>query len=150
RFQEWVAAGFFQQLWLAGLLEYDQRIGLEWEWQAMDGVMTKAPLGQADTGPNPTDRGKAGTKRSLLTEGHGIPLGVAVAGANRHDSKLVEATLLSMPIERPQPSAEQPQNMCLDAAYEGQPVEETRAQWGYTAHIRGRGAEKEAQQHIPG
>lgn len=150
RFQEWVAAGFFQRLWVAGLLEYDERIGLDWEWQAMDGVMTKAPLGQADTGPNPTDRSKAGTKRSLLTEGHGIPLGVAVAGANRHDSQLVEATLRSIPIVRPPPSAEQPQHMCLDAAYVGQAVEETLAQWGYTAHIRGRAEEKAAQQRIPG
>lgn len=150
RFQEWAAAGFFERLWVAGLLEYDERCGLEWEWQAMDGAMTKAPLGQAATGPNPTDRGKAGTKRSVLTEGHGLPVGVAVAGANRHDSKLVEATLQSIPIERPEPTAEQPQNMCLDAAYDGGPVAAILDAWGYTAHIRSRGAEKEAQQQIPG
>ncbi len=44
-FQEWRAAGVFQKLWQAGLVEYDRRVGLEWEWQAMDGAMTKAPLG---------------------------------------------------------------------------------------------------------
>jgi len=32
-------------MWQAGLLEYDEEIGIEWEWQAMDGAMTKAPLG---------------------------------------------------------------------------------------------------------
>ena len=42
-------------------------------------------------GPSPTDRAKPGTKRSLLTDGAGIPLGLAIAGANRNDSKLVEA-----------------------------------------------------------
>ena len=49
----------------------------------MDGAMTKAPLGGEGTGANLTDRGKKGTKRSLLTEGNGIPLAVAVDGANR-------------------------------------------------------------------
>lgn len=45
-------------------------------------------------GPNPTDRGKLGTKRSLLTDGCGLPLGLAVAGANVIDFKLLEQTLL--------------------------------------------------------
>ena len=45
RFQEWREAGVFARMWQAGLLEYDEKIGIEWEWQAMDGAMTKAPLG---------------------------------------------------------------------------------------------------------
>jgi putative transposase len=46
--------------------------------------MTKAPLGKSATGANPTDRGKKGTKRSLLTDGAGIPLAIVIDGANRH------------------------------------------------------------------
>ena len=45
RFQEWQQAGFFQRLWQAGVLHYDAEKGIDWEWQSMDGVMTKAPLG---------------------------------------------------------------------------------------------------------
>src|SRR6266511_6163565 len=60
RFQEWVAAGVFEELWRRGLVAYDERVGLEWEWLAMDGAMTKAPLGGEKTGPNPTDRAKRG------------------------------------------------------------------------------------------
>lgn len=45
RFQEWRKAGVFERLWQAGLAEYDQKVGIAWEWQAMDGAMTKAPLG---------------------------------------------------------------------------------------------------------
>jgi putative transposase len=45
RFQEWMAAGVFQRLWRASVLEYDQLKGLDLEWQAIDGAMTKAPLG---------------------------------------------------------------------------------------------------------
>ena len=58
RFQEWEQAGFFKALWQAGLEEYDEVQGIEWEWQAADGAMTKAPFGKAATGANPTDRGK--------------------------------------------------------------------------------------------
>lgn len=45
RFQEWSKAGFFERLWKEGLLEYDMRKGIDWQWQAMDGASTKAPLG---------------------------------------------------------------------------------------------------------
>ena len=45
RFPAWRAARVFERLWQAGLLLYDELQGLEWEWQAMDGAMTRAPLG---------------------------------------------------------------------------------------------------------
>ena len=45
RFQQWVQRGVFRRLWRAGLLEYDALKGIQWEWQALDGAMTKAPLG---------------------------------------------------------------------------------------------------------
>src|SRR5439155_1280356 len=66
------------------------------------GLSRSCPRGGARTGRKPTDRGKQGTKRSLLTEAHGVPVGLAVEGANRHDKKLAEATLESIPVERPE------------------------------------------------
>ena len=45
RFQEWTEAGAFRELWRRGLLAYDGLEGIDWEWQAIDGAMTKAPLG---------------------------------------------------------------------------------------------------------
>ena len=116
RFQEWVRAGVFQDLWEAGLLAYDDWQGRDWTWQSMDGCMTKAPLGGQKTGKNPTDRAKQGVKRSLLVEADGIPIGLAVAGANRPDGKLVAETLASIPIPRPKPTAAHPHNLCLDKA----------------------------------
>jgi hypothetical protein len=71
-------AGVFRKMWEARLLTYDELKHIEWEWQAMNGAMTKAPLGAAETRPNPTDRAKSGTKRCLLTDGCGVPLSVAV------------------------------------------------------------------------
>src|SRR3954465_7194900 len=103
RFQEWTAAGVFVTLWANGLEEYDALKGLDWERLSMDGAMTKAPRGGGRAGKNPTDRGKLGAKRSLLVEANGVPVGLAVEGANRHDKKLVEATLESTPGDRPEP-----------------------------------------------
>ena len=60
RFQEWVAAGVFHEIWRQGLLEYDEKVGIDWAFLAADGAMTKAPLGGEATGPNPTDRAKKG------------------------------------------------------------------------------------------
>ena len=45
RFQEWIAAGVFQNLWTVSLEDYDELQGIDWSWQSMDGAMTKAPLG---------------------------------------------------------------------------------------------------------
>ena len=57
----------------SGLVEYDAVQGIDWEWLAMDGAMTKAPLGGKKVGKTPTARGKSGTKRSVLTDGGGAP-----------------------------------------------------------------------------
>jgi putative transposase len=141
RFQEWVAAGVFWEMWEAGLLAYDDLAGIDWSWLSMDGCMTKAPLGGEKTGKNPTDRAKQGVKRSLLVEGHGLPVGLDVEGANRNDMKMVRATLESIPVERPEPTAAQPQGMCLDKGYDYDEVRAIVAAFGFTAHIRARGEE---------
>src|SRR3954454_25110808 len=60
RFQEWVQAGVFHEIWRQGLLDYDETVGIDWAWLSCDGAMGKAPLGGAATGPNPTDRAKGG------------------------------------------------------------------------------------------
>lgn len=46
RFHEWVRAGVFQQAWALLLHDDDEEIGLDWEWQAADGCLVKAPLGK--------------------------------------------------------------------------------------------------------
>ena len=53
RFQAWERAGFFKALWQAGLSQYDDLAGIEWEWQAVDGVMRHLPLSPAPR-PEPT------------------------------------------------------------------------------------------------
>ena len=114
RFQEWVAAGVFLELWRTGLERYDELPGLDWSWLSRDGALTKAPLGGGKTGPNPTDRGKSGVKRRRLTEAKGVPVGLAVDGANRHDPKLVRATVDKLAGAATRTQSGDPQGMCLE------------------------------------
>jgi putative transposase len=96
---------------------YDLTLGIEWKWQALDGVITKAPLGGEATGPSPVDRAKSGTKRSVLSDGRGAPLSVVVAGANAPDKTLALETLDRTVVERPARVVYRLHHLCLDAGY---------------------------------
>jgi len=70
-----------------------------------------------------------------------VPVGLVVEGANRHDMKLVQATLASILVARPEPTAALPQGMCLDKGYDYDEVRLLLAAFGFTAHIRPRDEE---------
>ena len=59
-FQEWVEFGAFQELWELALTEYDELKGIDWEWQSMDGAMTKSPLGGEKNREKPDRSWQAG------------------------------------------------------------------------------------------
>jgi transposase len=59
-FQRWQRRGLFRQLWQKALREYDEKLGIDWEWQSMDGAMTKAPLGGKKDGQEPHGSGQEG------------------------------------------------------------------------------------------
>ena len=97
RFLEWQRGGVWMRLWRI-LLDYAQHHGcLDWSRSALDSISIPAPRGGAHTGPNPTDRGKAGSKLHLLIDGQGLPLAILLSGANVHDSKQLEATVNAVP-----------------------------------------------------
>lgn len=85
-----------------------------------------------------------------MTEANGIPVEVAVAGANQVDFKLTEETLQSIPIGRPAPTPDEPQGLCLDRGYDYDEVREKAAEHGYTPHIRWRGEEIADKRTLPG
>lgn len=93
RRNEWEAAGVFERLIEEAICAYDKIIGLDLSDVAIDGSIHKAPGKGEGSGPNPTDRGRSGWKWSLATDRSGIPIGWATDGANRHDQKLLDATL---------------------------------------------------------
>ena len=96
RLKGWAAAGLSEQVHTLALRAYDRMIGLELDDLAVDGCLTKAPGGGEAAGRSPVDRGKQGLKRSVVTDGAGIPLHVVSAGANRHDAPLLGPTLAGL------------------------------------------------------
>jgi hypothetical protein len=72
-----------------------------------------------------------------------VPIGLAVEGANRHDMKLVRATIESLVVVRPEPMKERPQGMCLDKG-DYDEVYVILQEFGFTAHVRPRGEEAKA------
>jgi putative transposase len=81
-------------------------------------------------------------KRSLVVEADGGPLGIAIAGANVHDTKLLAETLDAIVVERPEPTAEAPQHLCLDKGYDNPSGHRAAAEYHYTPHMRRIGEEK--------
>src|SRR5438874_6949226 len=74
RFQEWEQAGFFKALWQAGLEEYDEVQGIEWEWQAGDGAMSDPPLSaKPQLGPIPPIVARAEPNAVSSQMGQGFP-----------------------------------------------------------------------------
>ena len=96
---------------------------------------------------DPTDRGKRGVKRSVLTDGRGVPLGAVIEGANRNDHKLMRPTLEAIPIKRPKPTRRQPQHLCLDKGFDYDEPRALAAEFGFTLHLRTRGEEVRAKRH---
>lgn len=93
----------------------------------------QGPHGGDLIGPNPTDRAKAGSKKSILVDGDGGPLSVVVAGANVNDFKLLRATIEAVVVKRPEGTV---QNLCLDKGYDNAEGELEALFNGYIPHIR--------------
>ena len=75
----------------------------------------------------------------MLTDARGVPVGVAIDGANVHDQKLVEQTFHGIPVRRPAPRAGRPQHLCADNGYNSEAVRRAGARRGYAVHIPRRG-----------
>ena len=86
-------------------------------------------------GKNPTDRAKPGTKKSLVVDGDGGPLGAVIAGANVPDFQVLDETIRAVVVDRPDPE-EGESHLCLDAGFDNAPTREVVAAQGYVAHIR--------------
>ena len=116
RVKHWAALGLARTLHQLALDAYDRMIGLWLQDLAVDGCLTKTPGGGDVAGRSPVDRGKQGRKRSVAVEGAGVPLGLVAAGANRHDSPLLEPTLAAAQ-EQVKPLPENSE-VHLDAGYD--------------------------------
>lgn len=136
RLKEWAAAGLSEQVHALALEAYDRMLGLELEDLAVDGCITKAPSGGEVAGRSPVDRGKGGLKRSVVTEGTGLPLHLVAAGANRHDAPLLEPTLAGLDKLDGLPGEP---TVHLDRAYDGGPTRALLEALGFDGAIARKG-----------
>ena len=132
----WCRNGAMEKIWDFLVGACHELGGVQWEWQSADGAMSKARFGGDKVGPNPTDRAKNGSKRSLIVEQDGGPLGATIAGANVHDTKLLAATIDAIVVERTEPTKEKPQHFCLDKGYDNPTDRAAAPSKGHTPHIR--------------
>jgi putative transposase len=80
-------------------------------------------------------------KRSLLTEGNGLTVGLTVCGANTHDKSMVAETLDRIPLEPPSTSYFV-QHLCMVKGYDYEDGRRTVDECGYVRQILTRGEER--------
>jgi transposase len=85
RLQEWQETGVWDQLHRELLNRLRAADLIDWSRATVDSSSVRAVGGGEQTGPNPTDRRKPGSKHHILTDANGIPLSDTLTGANRHD-----------------------------------------------------------------
>lgn len=135
RLQAWAERGLMPELHALALAPYDRMIGLELDDLAGDGCITKAPSGGEVAGRSPVDRGKQGRKRSIVTDGTGVPLHLVAAGANRHDSPLLGSTLAGLAPLGPLPET----TVRLDRGYDSGVTRDLLAELGFEGEIARKG-----------
>ncbi|MFD5430299.1 IS5 family transposase [Streptomyces sp. NPDC127084] len=118
RFTAWTKAGLWRRLNRAVLDELGARNELDWTSAIVDAASVRAKRGPL-TGPNPVARGKKGSKLHVLSDAQGLPLAVAVSGANMHDSLALKPLIRGIPAVRSRrgPRRRRPVKLRADKAY---------------------------------
>ena len=137
RFQTWRKMGIFATVMREMVMYYQTEREIGWKWQSLDSKSCPAPLGGEETGRNPTDRGKQGSKIHLLVDEKGAPLALHVTGANQHDKWSADDLIVSIVVERPDPE-EVEQHLCADKGYDYEDVHQVVVQERYVCHIKHR------------
>lgn len=141
-FQRFCSDGFFLALWRA-VLDIALALNIVYlAWLSLDGFLIRARArGRDAIGPNPTDRAKPGTKRSVLTDELGGPIATVVAGANVHDSKLFDLTLAASLLRLRHGRFRRTSHICLDKGYDSAAVRRSATAVGLIPHVRRIGEE---------
>src|SRR5438874_9916071 len=141
--QRWHQAGVWRQLHTLLLAELNGADQIDWQRALIDASFSKAPEGGEDTGPNPTDRGKSGSKHHVMTDAQGLPLAATVTAADVNEVTQVFGVLTSMPPVggKPGPQREKPERRRGDTGYDSEPVRQLLRWLGITPMLGQRGRE---------
>jgi len=135
--------GVWAKLHAVLLAELNGADQIDWRRALIDASFAKAPEGGEDTGPNPTDRGKSGSKHHVMTDGQGIPLAATVSAANVNEMTRALHVLTSMPPVggKPGPKRQRPERLQGDRAYDGDPLRQVLRWLGVTPVLAKRNTE---------
>ncbi len=144
RLREWQAAGVWDRLRRSLLDRLGEADRIDWSRASLDSASVAAPAGGEETGPNPTDRGKRGSKRHLMVDGAGVPLAVKHTAANVHDSQMLEELTDSVapfrqPGRGPSRPRRRPEKLHADKAYDFGRCRQAFRERGIKARIARRG-----------
>jgi len=119
----WQEAGIWERLHRLILQELQDAGTIDWSRGAADSTKARALGGGDDTGPNPTDRSKLGTKHHVITDAQGIPLWVTVTGANAADVTQLMPLVDGIPNLSGEEDGEtiKPKTLYADRAYDSEP-----------------------------
>ena len=139
----WHQAGVWRKLHAVLLAELHGADQIAWERALIDASFVKAPLGGEDTGPNPTDRGKSGSKHHVMTDAQGIPWAATVTAANVNEVTQVFSVLTAMPPVggKPGPKRRKPKRLQGDRGYDSEPVRQVLRGLGITPVLAARDTE---------
>ena len=145
RFQTWQKQGLFEKLFKKMVKYYARECKIGWKWQSVDSMMSSAPLGGCETGKNPTDRGKSGSKVHLLVDERGAPLAIFITGANEHDKWSADDLIVHIVVKRPHSE----QHFCADKGYDYEDVHQFVGLHNYIEHIKHRRRRNEPKDECP-
>jgi transposase len=142
RLRAWEEVGVWDRLHADLLRLLRRQDKLDPDTVIVDSVIVRAQGGGEDTGPSPVDRGKPGTKHTLLVDPHGIPLAIRTTGANASDHRLILPTVLDFPRVGGKPGRpkELPDELYADRGYDSDGMRAFLAWLGIEAHIAKRKA----------
>jgi len=124
RIRDWQQLGIWDQLHALLLTELQRRGKIRWDRFVVDSASVRALQGGQNTGKNPTDRARRGTKHHVLVDGKGVPIALRITGANRHDVTQIVPLVEAVPAvggRRGRPRR-RPKRLFGDRAYDSQPV----------------------------
>jgi transposase len=141
--KELQSAGVWDTLHLLLLDELQSADKIDWSRAAVDSTHARALGGGENSGKNPTDRGKLGTKHHIVTDANGIPLAVTATGSNKADVSeathvIDSVTPIMGKVGRPR---QRPDEVYMDRGYDSDRLRQELRRRGIIPHIAQRNIE---------
>jgi transposase len=139
----WHQAGVWERLHALLLAELNGADQIDWDRALIDAGFVKAPEGGEDTGPNPTDRSKSGSKHHVMTAAQGVPLAATTTAANVNEVTQALPVLVHLPPVggKPGPKRQRPRRLQGDRGYDSEPLRQVLRWLGITPILAARSTE---------